>query len=205
MKAAMILCLFLSQLVGLASCAAPLSQQHHEAQQPPAKKERPKSEWHAATYRGLTIGKSTRADMLRVFGKPQWSGPPGDQMEGDPDPEVWYDYEGVAEFTGKLTVIVDERSNVILGIDLYPENLSKEEAIKHFGDDYVITRYDFDICLGNEESAPLYESPNGEIKIIEYRERGIAIGFNYQDKVEHIQYVSKPIGATSSKCKDEDK
>ena len=45
------------------------------------------SEWHAATYRGLTIGESTRYDMLRVLGKPQWSGPPGDQTEDEPDPE----------------------------------------------------------------------------------------------------------------------
>jgi hypothetical protein len=57
------------------------------------------------------------------------------------------EYESGGEFPGKLTVILDERSGVTSGIDLYPENLSRDEAIKHFGNDYIIARYDFDQCF----------------------------------------------------------
>ena len=98
-------------------------------------------------------------------------------------------------------MVVDKGSGIIQRIDLYPEDLSVEQAIKYFGDDYVKTRYDFDECLSDGESAPMYESPNGEFVSIEYRGRGIAIAVNSDAKVNHINYVSKPIGALSSRCK----
>ena len=46
--------------------------------------------WRAATYRGLTIGKSTRADMLRILGKPFSSLASTDQDE--PRTIIWNDY-----------------------------------------------------------------------------------------------------------------
>jgi hypothetical protein len=66
-----------------------------------------------------------------------------------------------------------------------------------------MTRYDFDSCLSTDggESAPLYESPDGAVTVVEYRHRGIAIGVNYKGEVDQSQYVSKPIGARASKCK----
>jgi hypothetical protein len=96
---------------------------------------------------------------------------------------------------------VDEATNTIRAIDLLPRDLKKEDAIKHFGQDYILTRYDFDECLGNEEAAPLFESPKGAAVFIEYRQRGIAIAVNGQSNVNEIRYVSEPIGAESSKCK----
>ena len=202
MKKVTIFCVLLSYSLSVVGCHSLGSQKtKHEVQQTAAQSEQRSREWRAATYRGLAIGKSTRDDMLHVFGQPQWSRPPGDQIKGDPNPEVWNEYESRGEFPGKLLVVLDEHSGVILAIDLYPENLTKEDAIKYFGDDYITTRYDFDMCLGNDESGPVYESPNGSILYIEYRERGIALGIDYQGKVDQIQYVSKPIGAPSSKCK----
>ena len=158
-------------------------------------------EWRAATYLELTVGKSTLADMSRVLGKPNWSGPPADQTNNEPNPEVWNEYHRGGELPGKLTVITDKGSGVIQGIDLYPEGLSKADAVKHFGNDYLSTRYEFDKCLGGEESAPMYESPDGTLLYLEYRDRGLAIAVDGQGKVSHISYVSKPIGAASSRCK----
>ncbi len=201
MKEMILICTLLSQLSSVANCRfAAMKAQQPEAQHSASTTLQAGREWRAATYRGLTVGKSTSADILRVFGKAHWSGPPGDQPKDDPNPEVWNEYEGGGAFPGKLTVVVDKRSGIIQRIDLYPEDLTKEQAIKYFGDDYITTRYDFDECLSDGESAPLYESPNGEFISIEYRGRGIAIAVNYQGKVNHINYVCKPIGALSSKC-----
>ncbi|HET9712153.1 MAG TPA: hypothetical protein VFP64_09745 [Pyrinomonadaceae bacterium] len=86
-------------------------------------------------------------------------------------------------------------------VDIGPKDLTKEEAIKHFGPNYIVTRYDFDSCLGDEESAPVFESPSGTVVFVEYRQRGIAIAVNGQGNVDDIRYVSEPIGAESSKCK----
>jgi hypothetical protein len=192
-------CLLLSHSLCVLNCQASFRQEQQI--QRTAKSQESKNEWRPAIYRGLTVGTSTSADMFRVLGTPQWAGPPGDQTEDEPNPEVWYEYGTGGEFPGKLTVVVDKGSSTIVGIDLYPENISKQEALKHFGKDYITTRYDFDECLSNGESAPVYESPDGSILNIEYRERGIALAIGYKDRVTHISYVSKPIGATSSKCK----
>src|SRR5919199_2690293 len=89
--------------------------------------------WHAATFRGITIGKSHRADMLRVFGKPRWSRAQREQEEEDSKPEVWNNYEGIGEFPGQANVVVDKRSGIVTRIDFFPKKLTKEQAIAHFG------------------------------------------------------------------------
>lgn len=203
MKVVMICCVLLSQWLALSSCAASRAQGKRNKPQVSASSPQPKGKWGSASYQGLVVGKAKRADMLRVLGTPQDSGPPGNQAANAPNPEEWNEYELSGELPGKLTVVVDKRTGLILGIDFYPENLSKEVAIRRFGTDYVITRYDFDSCLSKDagESAPLYESPTGAVEVVEYRQRGIAIGINYQGKVDQIQYVNKPIGSPSSRCK----
>ena len=159
--------------------------------------------WRAATFQSLILGKSTRADMLRVFGKPVWSGDPQGQTKADPNPVTWNSYDTSGEFPGELTVEVEKRSGVIPSIYLYPKRLSKAQLIERFGGGYIITKYAFDECLGNGESAPIYECvcPASDLDFVEYREKGIAVSLSYDDNVNDIRYVSAPIGATGSKCK----
>jgi hypothetical protein len=161
--------------------------------------------WRAATYRGLTIDKSTRADMLRVLGSPLSSVPSVDQ--DPPESIIWNDY-GVlkGQLPGRLAVEVDRRTNRIVSIHISPDNMSKEEAIKHFGNDYTLMGYQF--CEGlplGADSGPVYEDPESPgIDYIEYRSRGIAILLDYQGKVSEINFVSEPIGlASKAGCKKE--
>jgi hypothetical protein len=144
------------------------------------------------------MGRSSVAEMRRVLGAPKRSEV---FNKGKSNPEVWYYYDSISEFPGTLRVVVDKTKNTVRAVDIQPKDLSKEEAIKHFGQDYVITRYDFDSCLGDEESAPLFESPSGAVISIEYRQRGIAIAVDSNGKVDDISYISEPLGAATSKCK----
>lgn len=157
--------------------------------------------WRPATYRGLTVGKSKRADMLRVLGQPKWSR--SHETEDDPEArgEVWNHYERGGEFPGAMSVVLDGRSGVIKRIEFYPEKLTKEQAVAHFGPGYVVTRYDFDPCPEDEDSEPIYESPNGPLVSVEYRSRGIAISVGYKDLVTKISYVGGPLGEAGPKCK----
>lgn len=198
MKSVLVLCaLLLQSMLALQWCSRPLQDKSPTN----VNGVQSNKEWQAGTYRGLTIAKSTRADVLRVLGEPKREETPVDQSPKEPDPEVWYVYDTGGEFAGELTVVIQKQSNAVSRIDLYPDSLSRAEAIKHFGPDYILTRYDFDECLGDEESAPLYESANGPLLEIEYRHRGIAVSVDDAGKVQTISYVSKPIGASKSKCK----
>mgnify|MGYP001770995854 FL=1 len=152
------------------------------------------TEWKSGNYHGLQVGKSTYADMIRVLGKPKWYGTPYTSRE------VWYEYPNAGEFQSKIVVIISKRNKTMSSIDLYPENLSKNQVIEYFGPDYKVTKYDLEPCLGDGESAPMYESLDGEITFIEYRNRGIAIGINYQGIVNQISFVKGPIGSSRSKC-----
>ena len=154
-------------------------------------------QWRPGNYRSLVVGKSTQGDMFRLLGSPERVevfGTPKDVNQ-----EIWNIYQTQTAPAGALTVAVEKRTGTIVEIILAPENLSREEALRIFGDDYITTRYD--ICPGFEEKddAPIYESPQGAAKYVEYRGRGIALVVNYRDQVDNILYVSKPVGLTSQR------
>jgi len=135
--------------------------------------------------------------MVRVLGEPEASSIERYPASG----ETWYKYPANGKLSGKLVVVVDTRTERIFRLDLYPTSLTRSAAIEHFGRGYITTRYDFDECLSDGESAPLYESPNGTLEYVEYRAMGIAI---YADgpEVREVSYVSEPVGTRSSRCKD---
>jgi hypothetical protein len=159
------------------------------------RQEQVNSQWHPAVYRGLTIGRSTRDDVIRVLGLPKWSEVFND---GVPEPEEWMHYQGLGEFPGELVFCLIQKDGVVHRLILHPTKLSKDDAIKHFGENYKLTRYE--LCKGfeDEDSAPVYETPTGQFLRIEYRAKGISLAINDKNEVTYISYVSEPIG---SKCK----
>jgi len=108
--------------------------------------------------------------MLRVLGEPKWSRTtPG---EGDEHGTTWNHYEGIGEFPGLTTWPAIAAPASSRGLSSSPNRLSKAQAIAHFGRGYVVTRYAFDPCEHDEDSEPIYESPNGPLVVVEYRARG---------------------------------
>jgi hypothetical protein len=155
-------------------------------------------QWRPATYRGITVGKSKLANMLRTWGPPKWSR--NSKRDNQEEQVTWTNYEKVGEFAGSTTVVSDTRTGVITRINFYPDRLTKEQAIAHFGKGYVVTRYAFDSCGDEEDSEPIYESPNGPLISVEYRARGVAISVGNNDMVTKISYVSGAIGTLKSRC-----
>jgi hypothetical protein len=148
--------------------------------------------WTPATYHGLVMGKSTRADVIKVLGNPKWAG--REQDTGIPI----MSYEVSDPVPGTLVVYVEKE--ILDGMTLNPKNrLTKSDLLRLLGHDYIIVRYDTDDCLAEGGTAPIYETPNGPIKHMEYRDRGVAVIF-YQDNVEAILFTFKPFGPTHSLC-----
>ena len=136
--------------------------------------------------------------MLRQLGQPKWSrSHEGDSRDED-ERETFNHYETGGEFPGTTTVVLNRRG-IISRVDFFPSKLTRDQAIAHFGQSYVITRYAIDPC-GDEDSEAIYESANGPLTSLEYRGRGIAIAIGYQDMVTMISYVSGPIGRAKSRC-----
>jgi len=152
-------------------------------------------EWRAASYRGLIMGQSTYADMLNILGPP--TGNYSDKVDGI----ISYTYDKHTDLPGILTVIVDQFSGKIIGANINPRDLSRDRAITHFGNDFVITKYSFDNCTNEARPDQLYESSEGTFTYLEYRERGIALLVNSKGDIGGIRYLSKPLGNKKATCK----
>src|ERR1035441_320696 len=67
-------------------------------------------QWSAATYHGLTVGTSSRADVLKLLGKPSFVG-----KEEDTGTPIM-SYEAVDPVPGTLTVYI--MSGILDGIEI---------------------------------------------------------------------------------------
>lgn len=159
------------------------------------------SPWHSANYRGLDVGKSTEKDMLRVLGTP----PPAKNMPRQPTVKGYY-YGGL----DSLDIRVEKASHIITSIVTRPENLSKDDLIRQFGNDYILLTYGMDPCFIDGQPRPPYvfsfeqsvNSTNNRSVQMEYRDLGLSVTFRYENEVYEITYVSDkwPIGTTTSMC-----
>jgi len=151
-----------------------------------------KRKWAPAVYRGLVVGKSSKADALKVLGKPDWIGKESETLT------PMMNFTVSEPVAGTLSVLFDR--DVVSEMSLSPkEHYTKSSIVKVFGPDYVIVHYSADDCLAEGGTAPMYENPNGDIESLEYRPRGIAIGLRYDD-VEEISFVKGPLAPMHSKC-----
>jgi hypothetical protein len=108
--------------------------------------------WSAATYHGLTVGTSTRADVLKLLGKPNYVGREEDTgvpimtyLVADPVP-------------GTLVVYIKKGILDGMRLDLN-KTLTKDDIIRFFGTHYVVVHYATDECIDTGGASPVYESP----------------------------------------------
>lgn len=159
----------------------------------------PRQEWQVATFRGLKMGKARIDDLRKVFGEPLEI---VDLNSVGNKNDILYRYDSKEKIIGKMVAWVNKKTQTIVSIELRPDSMSKREVLDYFGKDYIITKYNFKDCPGETfDSAPMYESPNGTVENVEYRDKGVAIAiFDDNDMVQHILYLSEPFGSESSKC-----
>jgi hypothetical protein len=157
--------------------------------------------WQPATYLGLTVGRSTAADMYRKLGKPKSEGKAELDTRSDKIATFRHEYASTGVLAGKLLIFTTGKSGRITDIEIYPTSLPLNELTKQFGSQFKTTRYDFDNCLNDGESGPIYESKNGSISYVEYRQLGIAVRVGPNSLVEEILFVSEPVGSKFSVCK----
>jgi hypothetical protein len=152
--------------------------------------------WHVPTYEGMTLGKSTRADIERAFGKPIWSGPPiYEEPEGEVKDEILYEYENVGGFYGRTSVYLDVRSGVIKAITLYPNYqrpITLEEAIKLYGGGYIERESGLGPCPTSKELRNYKQKQEREYPVsLIYPHKGMYVSVDRDNKVNHICYLAR--------------
>jgi hypothetical protein len=151
-----------------------------------------------ARYKGLVVGRASRADAWRVLGKPTYSV----RREDDPlSLEDGYERPGYFPFPyHRVVLIVDSATNRIYRVEVHcKRELSLSDLSSEFGSEWRRTRWDYDRCLATseEDSGPLFESPAGSVVYWENRPLGLA----YSDESMTLEYLEKPIGPAVSRCK----
>jgi hypothetical protein len=152
-------------------------------------------QWNPATYHGLVVGKSTRAEVFKVLGKPKWVG--REQDTGVPI----MSYDVTNPLTGELEVYISKGILDSMSLNL-KENVSQKDIIRLFGHNYIVVHYAMDDCLDDGGAAPIYRNPNGPIKTMQYRDRGLVAYFVYNDDetVDAIIFTNKQYGRNHSLC-----
>jgi hypothetical protein len=157
-------------------------------------------QWKAGTYHGITVGKSTATELFQKWGKPKvighwdWDNPKNPKFR-------LYHFDSQEELSGGIMVNVEMKTGKVDFIELALDELTFSKAIELFGEDYIETWYKFCNCdLG--DGAPVFESPDGNLRYLEYWSRGIAMGVDYRGNtkmITSIQFVDKPIGFKSAR------
>lgn len=144
-----------------------------------------------AQFRGLTMGKSTIADVTRLLGKPE-------MILKKPD-DTWIYYRDLGPAPGEVEITADTKITVIESVNVYPNDLTLEKAKAILGPAFKMIRYEFDSCLAFGGAAPLFESKDGQFEFVVYAAQGIVIRPDGV-KVRAIEYRSKPPGTKQSRC-----
>ena len=135
---------------------------------------KPAPAWTPATYRGLTVGSSSKEDVLRVLGRP--SSISRDTDSGEP---LW-NYQVSDPFPGSLEAYI-KGGTALGGFTLSPSRqVTRAEVIKMFGPNYRYSKR---------------PTASGPLEMLAYPDRGIAIIFQFENNeaIDLIIYSAKPV------------
>jgi hypothetical protein len=147
--------------------------------------------WHVPIYQGLKLGKSTKADVERAFGKPVWSGHPiYNEPEGEVKDELLYEYQNVGGFDGRTSVYLDARSSAVKAISLYPDYrrpISLEQAVEKYGGGYIERGSKLGPCPTPKEVRVYGGDKEREYPIfLVYPQKGLYVSIDRDKRVQEI-------------------
>jgi hypothetical protein len=150
--------------------------------------------WRAPTYEGLTLGKSKRPDVERVFGRPAWSGHPEDTYDNPVPSLISYEYENVGAFDGRTVIIMDRRTEVVAEIYLYPDHrkppITLKDILARYGDLYTERDSALGPCPTAQERSRYRPPPRREFPFFMlYPGRGMYISIDSELKVQEIVFL----------------
>lgn len=117
--------------------------------------------WMPSSFSGIEIGKSTRDDLIKKFGKPVWEG--DEELEGEEEEvqkalerhsgkRMLLEFKDAGGIIGKTSVMIGEKDKIVQAIDVYPATpFTKEEIISKYGGEFVEKYANDSICSAIEK------------------------------------------------------
>ena len=111
-------------------------------------------------------------------------------------------YRDLGPVPGQVEIVAGTSDSVVEYVQVNPEpRLTMSTLRRILGEDFIVTHYDWDMCLAEGGSAPLYRSESGPLRYFEYPHKGIAV----TDDLRWIEYLDKPVGPLRSRCPERKK
>lgn len=153
--------------------------------------------WMPATYRGITLGKSTYKDVKQIFGKPRREGENEDQdFETDDEFETLLQYNNEGVGKEAANILIGEKTKIVKSITYLPYPQTPElEAIAAFGSDYFERETGESMCVWNNSKRGASNRKLQYPVMLVYPEKGMILGI---DKDKTVMFVSFPY-----KCVDQ--
>jgi hypothetical protein len=149
--------------------------------------------WVSPNYRGLLLGKSTYADMKRLFGEPRWEG--GNEetyFENDSEFEMLLQYSNQGIGKEAADIVIGRKSKIVKSISILPfPKLTRQEAINQYGSDYVEISAGESFCIDKSVRRGDSESPLSYPVLLVYPEKGMIISIRDDNSVMQIGYLYK--------------
>lgn len=147
--------------------------------------------WHSPAFHGLTTGKSTKADVRRVFGQPLWEGAAENEELDGGEAQLLYEYIDVGGMRGRTSIYFNARTGVIESISLYPQQLFLKHILAKYGSDYFERASKLGPCPTAEEIHDFRPPKEREYPyFIVYPQRGMFVSIQEDGAVLEIGYRS---------------
>lgn len=149
--------------------------------------------WRTGIYQGLIVGKSKRADVLRIFGKPHSK----DYLEATEDGLAYdypvYMYKDVFGFEGTTNIVIyrGKVERIFLNPP-YEKPILREKAVKMYGKDFIERANGLRLCpTANELRNYHPENHRRYPYALVYPDRGLVINIWENDRVTDIAFLKK--------------
>jgi hypothetical protein len=137
--------------------------------------------WTAGSYLGLQLGKSTVADVRRIFGEPKYIIHPEDEYDNPIETRLDYVYDGSPQ------IIIDKKSKIV--VEIWGGDFSTlREATAKYGNDFYELEFTEKGCVFKEYE----EQRNRQYPLyLAYPQYGFYFCLNEENDVLVISYVAK--------------
>ncbi|MEA2559836.1 MAG: hypothetical protein QOH06_1340 [Acidobacteriota bacterium] len=149
--------------------------------------------WKPGTYEDLVIGRSRSADVLRVLGKPMWTGHPEDEYDNPVESLLSYEYKNPAGFDGRITAVMKASSGKLIEVYVNPtDSIPLSTILERYGTDYVERDSELGPCPTAEElrtyepsREPGYPYP----RFLVYPQKGMYVSLSSPSWAQYIVFT----------------